>query len=41
MEKELDDICEQILDVLDRYLLSLETDLIPESKVFYYKMYVF
>eukprot|EP00800_Vazella_pourtalesii_P006269 TRINITY_DN1786_c0_g1_i1.p1 TRINITY_DN1786_c0_g1~~TRINITY_DN1786_c0_g1_i1.p1 ORF type:complete len:265 (+),score=74.90 TRINITY_DN1786_c0_g1_i1:58-852(+) len=37
VEKELDDICENILDVLDTYLLS-NNDLQTECKVFYYKM---
>ena len=38
MEKELDDICNNILNVLDKYLLSGDVELLPECKVFYYKM---
>ena len=38
MEKELDDICDNILDVLDKYLLSLDVELNVECRVFYYKM---
>eukprot|EP00800_Vazella_pourtalesii_P006272 TRINITY_DN1786_c0_g1_i6.p1 TRINITY_DN1786_c0_g1~~TRINITY_DN1786_c0_g1_i6.p1 ORF type:complete len:266 (+),score=79.63 TRINITY_DN1786_c0_g1_i6:55-852(+) len=38
VEKELDDICENILEVLDNYLLSSKVELQTECKVFYYKM---
>jgi len=38
VEKELRDICNDMLDVLDKHLIpSANTG---ESKVFYYKMYV-
>ena len=36
VEKELKDICQDILDVLDKHLIPSSTT--GESKVFYYKM---
>jgi len=36
VEKELRDICQDILDVLDKHLIPSSTT--GESKVFYYKM---
>uniref|UniRef100_A0A1B0GA40 14-3-3 protein zeta n=1 Tax=Glossina morsitans morsitans TaxID=37546 RepID=A0A1B0GA40_GLOMM len=36
VEKELTDICHEILDILDKYLLPKASD--PENKVFYLKM---
>lgn len=36
IEKELDDICKDVLDLLDAYLIKNAT--LPESKVFYLKM---
>lgn len=38
IEKELDDICGDILSVLSDHLIATSTS--GESKVFYYKMYV-
>lgn len=38
VEKELSDICQDILSVLDQHLIVSSTT--GESKVFYYKMYV-
>lgn len=38
VEKELSDICQDILNVLDQHLIVSSTT--GESKVFYYKMYV-
>lgn len=38
VEKELKDICNDILDVLDKHLIPAACS--GESKVFYYKMYV-
>lgn len=39
VEKELKSICNDILDVLDKHLILAANT--GESKVFYYKMYVF
>lgn len=36
IEQELKDICQQVLDLLDKYLIAKATN--PESKVFYLKM---
>ena len=38
VEKELRDICNDMLDVLDKHLIPAANS--GESKVFYYKMYV-
>ena len=38
VEKELRDICLDILDVLDKHLIPTASS--GESKVFYYKMYI-
>lgn len=39
VETELKSICNDILDVLDKHLIPAANS--GESKVFYYKMYVF
>jgi 14-3-3 protein epsilon len=39
VEKELSDICHDILNVLDQHLIASSAT--GESKVFYYKMYAF
>lgn len=39
IEKELKEICNDILDVLEKHLIPAATN--GESKVFYYKMYFF
>lgn len=39
VEKELSEICQDILSVLDQHLIASSTT--GESKVFYYKMYVY
>lgn len=36
MQKELNQICEQIQNIIDKYLLPNATD--PETKVFYLKL---
>ena len=36
IEKELKDICKDVLDILDKHLISTATT--GESKVFYFKM---
>ena len=38
VEKELKEICRDVLDILDKHLIPAATT--GESKVFYYKMYV-
>jgi len=38
VEKELKDICRDVLDILDKHLIPASGT--GESKVFYYKMYV-
>jgi len=37
VEKELKDICRDVLDILDKHLIPAAST--GESKVFYYKMY--
>jgi len=37
VEKELKDICRDVLDILDKHLIPAASS--GESKVFYYKMY--
>ena len=38
VEQELDDICDKILEVLDKYLLAQDVGLNTECRVFYFKM---